>query len=437
MIVMKFGGTSVQDASAIRQVVGIIAERRSHQPVIVVSACAGVTNDLITLAESAVLEQHDTANRIVAALIRRHLTIADELLSGGEFIRRELNVSFVKLTQCLSGIAMLRELTPRSRDWILSFGEWWSALLITVALCDAGIDAQYVPPQQLICTNDRYGEAEPDLPATAAQIDRHLLPVLRLGHVPVTGGFVGATSDGITTTLGRGGSDYSASLIGSLIGADEIQIWTDVDGLRSADPRILHDARPHLVLSYREAERLAILGANILHPKTIRPAEEHGIPIRILNTRQPDDEGTLIGREENERLFCITHKSGLSLVSFDGHWPEWLASVLRDAEAVHIDPTGGQILLRADAGVPITNAKQTSHVAVSWVSMRQWRSSYLVHALHRLNEAGIVVHALFQRESSMGFATEDSDLFAAIRHLHDALEMEKSHDPLVAAGVSS
>lgn len=421
MIVIKFGGTSLENAGAIRNVVQLINRHIERRPVIVVSACAGTTDALIRMADHAEKGQIDAALRLLLHQRQRHLRICDEILVDGhrESAHVELQRRFSELARRLYGLSILRELTPRVRDSILSMGESWSALLLTHALQQDGREAIWIPAERLVVTDDRHGEASPQMEATRSNLFDLVVPQVIRGQIVVTQGFVGTTPDGHVSTLGRGGSDFTAGVLGALVGAEEIQIWTDVDGFRSADPRYLHDAQPHPVLSYRDAERFAALGAKVLHPKAVAPAERQNIPIRILNTRRPDDEGTWIGPSGNERAFCITHKTGLSLITFEGDRPVWLSEVVNEAEVITLDPVGIQILLKSDARVAAPAGHRKNHLAICWVTSPEWNASFTARALDRLNEAGIEVHSMFRRDPSIGFVIAESSLVETIRLLHE------------------
>ena len=297
MIVAKFGGTSVADAAAITRTVNIIRGCVDRQPVVVVSALAGTTNALIAAAEQAATGHLVTAIAQVEAMRDRHLGVVTELLGDGEEaldIAAEESMLFDELAHLAEALSVLGYLTPRSLDMISSLGEQLSAPIVTAALRRAGIDAVLVDGRDVMITDDSYGRAEPlpDLIAAAAR--EQLAPLIRAGKVPVLGGYIGATANGVTTTLGRGGSDYTASLIGAALEADAIEIWTDVDGLLSADPRVVQGVRLIEHIRFDEAAELASFGAKVLHPNTISPAVKRGIPVFIFNSLRPEGTGTRI-----------------------------------------------------------------------------------------------------------------------------------------------
>ncbi len=297
MIIAKFGGTSVADAAAITRTVNIIRSCVDRHPVVVVSALAGTTNALIAAAEQAATGHLVTAIAQVEAMRDRHLGVVTELLGDGDEARdiaAEESMLFDELAHLAEALSVLGYLTPRSLDMISSLGEQLSAPIVTAAFRRAGIDAELVDGRDVMITDDSYGRAEPLPDLIAAATREHLAPLIRAGKVPVLGGYIGATIDGVTTTLGRGGSDYTASLIGAAMEAEAIEIWTDVDGLLSADPRVVQGVRLIEHIRFDEAAELASFGAKVLHPNTISPAVKRGIPVFIFNSLRPEGAGTRI-----------------------------------------------------------------------------------------------------------------------------------------------
>jgi aspartate kinase len=298
MIVMKFGGTSVKDVAAVRRLVEIV--RRERRPrVVVVSALSKVTDALIETGRLAESGDGNAAREAVRALHRRHSDMAAlvslpqrraELLAATDEL-------FAELDAIVHALAVVEEVSPRSGDTIVTFGELASSRIVAAALEDAGIPARFVDARSVLVTDAAHGAAQPDRAATDERLRSLVQPLLAGGLVPVLGGFIGATAGGLTTTLGRGGSDYSAALFGAGLAAEEIQIWTDVDGMLTADPRVVESPRVVPRLSFDEASELAYFGAKVLHPSTILPAVGLGIPVRILNSHRPEAEGTIITRE--------------------------------------------------------------------------------------------------------------------------------------------
>jgi aspartate kinase len=300
MVVQKFGGTSVADPAAIRRLVEIVRTARARDgrgPAVVVSAMSGVTDLLLGIA-SAAGSGSGTADALakIQQLRERHLAVLRELAAAKDHdaLTTEINATLDQLASVAQALAVLREVSPRTLDVIAAMGELLSSRIVAAALNAAGIEAEWVDARRAVVTSADHTRAMPLTVETARALRATVVTALDAKRVPVLGGFVGATVDGHTTTLGRGGSDYSGALVGAGIGAREIQIWTDVDGMLTADPRVIK--RPKLVpkLSFAEAAELAYFGAKVLHPSTILPAVERNIPVRILNSMRPEGTGTLI-----------------------------------------------------------------------------------------------------------------------------------------------
>ena len=295
-LVMKFGGTSVADAAAMARVVDIVRSAAPGPTVVVVSAMSGVTDELLLISQLARAGEVAEIDRRVAAIEERHTRAIDELFAGGPEaaapVRAAIRAQFEELRAVLGSVAVLRELTPRGADRVVASGELMSSRIVAGAL--GGARATWVDARRAVITDDRHPAATPLPEETRTACEREIRPVLDSGEIAVLGGFVGATSEGITTTLGRGGSDLSGSVIGAALHAGEIQIWTDVDGMLTADPRVVSGAQVVPQLSFTEASELAYFGAKVLHPSTILPAVRDGIPVRILNTRRPESPGSLI-----------------------------------------------------------------------------------------------------------------------------------------------
>jgi aspartate kinase len=322
MIVMKFGGTSVGDAAAIDQAAEIVRSRTARAPVVIVSAMARVTDTLLRLAHTAKERRFDEADAIIDELRERHLTTARDLLSSDHYLidaaGRGIEDHFAELESLAHSVATLGELTARSQDAIVSFGERLSSLLMAATLSARGTRAELVDSRRFIITDDNFTMAAPNTNETEMRARAALLPLLEQGVVPVAQGFIGSTMEGVTTTIGRGGSDYSAAIVGAALGAEAIEIWTDVDGLMTADPRVVSEARRIRVISFAEAAELSFFGAKVLHPSTVLPAVERGIPVHIYNTHNPSCEGTLIVREprpSSNYIKSIAFKRGVTIVN--------------------------------------------------------------------------------------------------------------------------
>jgi aspartate kinase len=295
MIVMKFGGTSVESAAAIERVAGIVRARQQRQPVVVVSAMGKTTNKLLAIAASAMQGNRAEYIRQLHDLRDFHSREARQVvpLDHRAELDRTLDEHFQELTELVKGLAVLGELTPRSIDAISSYGERLSSYIVTLAFRHFGMPAAHLDSRRVILTDKRHTQAAPNFPETYKRLAA-AVPPLAKDAVVVLGGFIGATDEGVTTTLGRGGSDFTASIVGAGIGAEEIQIWTDVDGMLTADPTILPGGHRVKTISFAEAAELAYFGAKVLHPATVLPAIEKSIPVLILNSRRPEVPGTRI-----------------------------------------------------------------------------------------------------------------------------------------------
>jgi aspartate kinase len=298
MIVMKFGGTSVESAAAIQRVGAIVRERQAQSPVVVVSAMGKTTNKLLAIAAEAVAGNREQALDQLNELHEFHLKEGRQLVTAGRTADLEsvVNGLFHELEELVKGIAVMGELTPRGTDAVSSYGERLSSEIVTLALEAMNIPASHVDARDVIVTDDRHTHAAPLLGPTYARLAATVPDRAKHGVV-VMGGFIAATEHGVTSTLGRGGSDFTASLVGAGIGAQEIQIWTDVDGMLTADPTVMPGGYRVRAISFGEAAELAYFGAKVLHPSTVLPAIEKNIPVLILNSRRPDVDGTRIVRE--------------------------------------------------------------------------------------------------------------------------------------------
>jgi aspartate kinase len=295
-VVMKFGGTSVQDAAAIQRVVEIVKTRLARRPVVVVSAMSKVTDSLIAAANAAQRGDREVALTLCKQLRERHLQTSSELLETQDFtpLHQSIWEDFDALDDLLRGIAAVGELTPRTLDNVVSNGERMSSKMVAAAFRVRGLDAAQVDSRRCIITDATYTKAVPDFERTEIALQRHVRPLVETGQVPVMGGFIGATPDGVTTTLGRGGSDFTGAIVGAGMGAQDIEIWTDVDGMMTTDPRLCPDARRIKTISFEEAAELAYFGAKVLHPATLLPAVQKNIPVWVLNSKNPTCEGTKI-----------------------------------------------------------------------------------------------------------------------------------------------
>jgi aspartate kinase len=322
---MKFGGTSVGDASCVARTAKIIAGVAKENPcVVVVSAMSGVTNRLIEAAKTAQAGNATEAEAIMDALRQQHETALLSLLSDEQKrgrLRQRIEPVLAEGRRLCEGTALLRELTPRTLDAISSLGERLSAPLVAAAVHELGVCSEAVEATELVVTDAFHGGAEPQMELTREKSQARLRPLLEKGIVPIVTGFIGATAGGQLTTLGRGGSDYSATILGAALEADEVIIWTDVDGVLTADPRLVPEARTIPVISYREAAELAYFGAKVLHPKTLNPVIQAAIPVWIRNSFAPEKPGTKItpeGRSIGGGVKALTAIRDVTLISVGG-----------------------------------------------------------------------------------------------------------------------
>jgi aspartate kinase len=333
-VVMKFGGTSVEDAAAIRRVCQLAVRPSPYRPVLVVSALSKVTDQLMNAGWAAAEGRLESARQSLQSLRLRHESVASDLLTEEECgsLSRELAEEFQHLDNLLCKIAWEKAFTPQSQDQLLGGGEVLSSKLLHRALRSAGVDAGLVDAKQCIVTDAAHTRATTLWAETNERLNTVLVPLLERGRVPVMGGFVGATRDGIPTTLGRGGSDFSASIIGAGLHANRIEIWTDVDGIMTTDPNLCADARRVARMSFDEASDLAYFGAKVLHPATLVPAMRSNVPVWVLNSRNPDCPGTEIVAhcEGSSGVKAITAKRGVAIVDVEPvRWfaPELLREV--------------------------------------------------------------------------------------------------------------
>lgn len=321
MIVMKFGGTSTQDAQAIGNVVQIVRDRINRKPVVVISAIAQATNMLEGAGRLAAEGKTGESRDTLLKLFQRHYDITDALIKNKERhrdLRSVIDASLRELEELLKGVAILRELTPRALDTICSYGELLSSRIVSVALAEHGISSQWVDTKEFMVTDDKYNSASPAMDIVTAKLREIVAPLTRRDVVPVTQGFIGVTRSGHRTTMGRESSDYSASIIGSALDVEDVQIWTDVDGILTSDPRVVASPRKVRALSFEEAFDLSFFGAKVLHPKTVLPAIERNIPIHVYNSRRANLSGTMIAAKNRSDAPCvksIAYKRNMTLLS--------------------------------------------------------------------------------------------------------------------------
>lgn len=354
MIVMKFGGTSVQDEEAIGRVISIVRSRLSEKPLVVVSALARVTRLLCAVADEAGQQNEEKVRELLAQLRERHFSLAANLLSGSPELLGECNRDIETLisgvANFVGGVCQIGELSPRSEARIISVGELLSSTIISYAFNASGITCHWIDARRMITTDDNYLSARPDLQVTEANVKRIVGMESRGTDLMITQGFVASTGKGATTVLGFEGSDYSAAIFGMALNAERVEIWTDVDGIRTADPRVIHDTRKIDVISYEEAAEMAAMGARVLHPLTIEPARKRNIPIRVLNSSNPSCEGSLVVRSDEapDGPKSVAFRDGILFIRIASDKLEGVCSML--------GKVSGALFARR---IPVTMAKAT------------------------------------------------------------------------------
>jgi len=324
---MKFGGTSVATGENIRRIADIISSSvsKGHQIIAVVSALDGITEKLIEAAERAEKRDKGFIHNLGQELLNRHLRVAEEAIFNSSILKEiqlTIAATLEELEKILTGILYVGELTPRSKDYILSFGERLSAPILYGALKDVGLNTCFLTGAEAgIVTDDNFGEANPLMNVTKLQVKERLEPLLQKGMVPVVTGFIAATQDGITTTLRRGGSDYTATILGAALGAEEIWIWTDVDGLMTSDPKIVPNAKTLPELSFREALEMAVFGAKAMHPRALEPIMDSNTIVRIKNIFNPNGPETVLVKETKAKpgtVKAVTLLKDVALINISG-----------------------------------------------------------------------------------------------------------------------
>jgi aspartate kinase len=327
MLLMKFGGTSVGSPERYRHVANLVSNHKDRKPVVVVSAMAGTTDWLLNTARALVEKDRAsgiTAESVMTEFHSKYMKVIEETVNSHEIrshLVKEIAHLLHNLVRLYTGIELLGELSPRSLDAVASYGEKISVHLLAGALEDMGFKAKAINAEEIIITNRNFNNARPDMTETEKRCRARLLPLIEEGVIPVVTGFIGATPEGVTTTLGRSGSDYSVAIVGAAVDCTEIWIWKEVDGVMTADPRLVPTARSLRRISYAEAGELSYFGAQVLHPLTVQPAVQKGIPFYIRNTFNPDFPGTLIERPHpgSEGVVkAVTSAKNLALITVSG-----------------------------------------------------------------------------------------------------------------------
>ena len=454
LVVMKFGGTSVEDAAAIQRLIGIVQSRLGAQPVVVVSALAKVTDQLLEAGNAAADGHLGSALAIVRNIYVRHEELADSLLSASAYgsLDRQLRSEFQALESFLQYLERSRHFDLKAQDWLLSVGERFSSGLVSFALAEAGLQAGHVDARSCIVTDTRHGQASPLWDVTNQRLRDALNPLLQSGTVPVLGGFIASTLDGVPSTLGRGGSDFSAAIVGAAIGASRVEIWTDVDGVMTADPKLCSDARVIRKLSFDEAADLAHFGAKVLHPATLAPAMRENIPVYVLNSRRPEGRGTEITARGStgNRVSAITAKRNVVVLEIQarrGVDAALLNSVfgMLEQHTCGVDVMGTSVdrislLVGSNVGLPkiveglqqVADVRWENHKALICLVGENISRQPDVASRVFASVSDMEVRVLCQgaSERTLSFLVDESNAEESVRRLHNAFfpRMEPSRD---------
>lgn len=446
-VVMKFGGTSVENAVAIERVAEIVASRAGRGRVVVVSALAKVTDQLVLMGQKASAGDCEGSLELSQALRERHLKTAKELLGPKLFpkISPRIETTFEQLEDFLRGVSAVKELSPRSSDYLLSFGELISSEIVTAAFIARGLDAVWVDSRKCVVTDAGHTRALP-LPAeTRENTQAVLAPIVAKGKIPVMGGFIASTREGVPTTLGRGGSDFSAAILGAALDAGKIEIWTDVEGMMTTDPRLCPDARTIERISFNEAAELAYFGAKVLHPATLLPAIQKNIPVYVLNSRNVNSTGTEITEHAppgDEMFRAITAKTGISIVNVVASRGIMVHGFLRKVFEA-LDKHAASVDLVAISEVSLSFTMETKRLPQALLTDIEQlaeitcddrqaiiclvgedihgRPGIAASVFNSLAEAGVNIRMISQGASEINISVviKEADVPHAVRHLHD------------------
>ena len=447
MIVMKFGGTSVESADAIERIAGIVASRRKQSPLVIVSAMAEVTDQLVSIGHTATSGDSESSMTVADSLRERHLLTAQALLGKkrAATLAPKLEPYFSDLENFIRGLAAVRELTPRGSDYLLSFGELLSSIIVADAFCLRELSACWVDSRQCLVTDATYTRAVPQLDATRAKCKSMLTPLLARRRIPVMGGFIAASRDGIPTTLGRGGSDYSAAVFGAALNAERIEIWTDVEGMMTTDPRLCPDARTIKQISFNEAAELAYFGAKVLHPATLLPAIHQNIPVYVLNSRNVTSTGTEITAQappSRDVFRAITAKKAVSIVNVVASRGVMVHGFLRsvfealDRHAASVDIVAisevslsftmetkrlPQALLNDLEQIADVNCEKDQAIICLVGEDIHGKPGIAASVFNIVAEAGVNIRMISQgaSEINISFVVSEADVPKAVRHLHE------------------
>jgi aspartate kinase len=446
MIVMKFGGTSVESSEAIERVAKIVSSRQKQSPIVVVSAMAKVTDQLVAMGHKAAAGECDASLELLCSLRERHIETAKALLGSkrSATLAPRIQPLFSELENFLRGLAAVRELTPRGSDYLLSFGELLSSLIVADAFNLLGLSAAWVDSRECLVTDSRHTHAVPQMDETRDRSKKKILPLVSKKRIPVMGGFIAATVDGVPTTLGRGGSDYSAAIIGAALGADRIEIWTDVEGMMTTDPRLCPEARTIKRISFNEAAELAYFGAKVLHPATLLPAIHKNIPVYVLNSRNLKSTGTEITAQappSGDVFRAITAKMGISIVNVVASRGVMVHGFLRSVfEALDRHSTSVDIVAISEVSLSFTmETKRLPKVLLAELEQIadvacedkqaiiclvgediHGKPGIAASVFNTIAEAGVNIRMISQgaSEINISFVVDENDVPKAVRRLH-------------------
>lgn len=447
-LVLKFGGSSVADAECVRRVAEIVKGAAARSPVVVLSAMGKTTDALFAAAQAAERGETEVAMRALKEIVAGHKKACAELWEGEPPVdlQQFIEALSTQIDMLLRGVALLRELSARSRDAIVSFGELLSSRIVAAYLHYHGVSSEWLDVRRVMRTDAGFGGAEPQTGEIATLARTELMPLMAPGRIVVTQGYIGSTKDGITTTLGRGGSDYSASLLGAAIGADEVQIWTDVEGILTADPRMVPEAVPVLELSFREGAELAAFGAKVLHPATIQPAVDADIPVTVRHTMRPEGKFSTItargGAGSKRPATAIASRSPIQVITIESTrmlaQSGFLARIFdvfgRLGVSVDVVATAEvSVSLTVEANAPIEAIKKElgifAHVSVAadraLVALVGERLKHTPGLAARVFGAIATINvemiSMGSNEINLSLVVERKDEAAAVRLLHKAL----------------
>src|SRR5215467_11726957 len=447
MIVMKFGGTSVESAEAIERIAKIVARQRKRLPLVVVSAMAKVTDQLVSMGQEAASGDCDAAIELLRAMRERHFQAAKELLGAkrAASLVPRLEAHFAELENLLRGLAAVRELTPRGSDYLLSFGELLSSIIVADAFTLRGLNAAWVDSRECLVTDSSFTRAVPQMAETREHCKKKIAPLIAKKRIPVLGGFIAATCAGIPTTLGRGGSDYSAAIVGAALDADQIEIWTDVEGMMTTDPRLCPGARTIKQISFNEAAELAYFGAKVLHPATLLPAIHKDIPVYVLNSRNLKSTGTEITAQappSRDTFRAITAKIGISIVNVVASRGVMVHGFLRSVFEA-LDRHASPVDIVAISEVSMSFTMETKRLPKALLAELEeiadvtcegqqaiiclvgedihGKPGIAASVFNTIAQAGVNIRMISQgaSEINISFVVKQEDVPTAVRHLHE------------------